>query len=185
MGLIPPAGNHFVIKKAKNKGLGVFALRDFDEGEPIFHVDLTRLKKYSVKQISENPELDAVSDHADYVGHGRYVIDHSPASYMNHSCEPNTYVKMKTIAVKDIFARRLIRRGEELIHDYTATSVDQFAGKGFWKEECKCGSNNCRGILQGDFFKLPRSLQKKYYPNLPPSTKRKHRRRFNELWGKD
>ncbi|MFQ6128896.1 MAG: SET domain-containing protein [Thermoplasmata archaeon] len=169
----------FIIKKTKNRGLGVFTLRDFKRGEHIFHLDLTKLERYTVKEIDENPELHG--DHADYVGHGKYVVDESPASYMNHSCEPNCYVKMKTIAIKDVYALRDIRKGEELTHDYTATSVDQVAGKGFWEEECKCGSKNCRKILHGDFFRLPKELQKKYYPNLPPSIKRKYKSRFARL----
>lgn len=170
----------YVIKKTKNKGLGVFALRDFKKGEHIFHEDLSRLKSYTLKGIEEHPELDG--DHSDYVGHGRYVISHSQASYMNHSCDPNCYVKMRTIAVKDLYAMRNIKKGEELTHDYTATSVDQFAGKGFWEMKCECGSENCRGTVDGDFFKLPESLQKKYYPNLPPSIKKKYRDSFMKLF---
>ncbi len=170
---------NYTIKRTRNKGLGVFTLRDYKKGEHIFHVDLTKLKRQTVKEIDENHNVEG--DHSDYVGHGKYVIDHSPASYMNHSCDPNCYVKMKTIVVKDVYAMRDIERGEELTHDYTATSVDQFEGKGFWKRECKCGSKNCRVILQGDFFKLPKKLQKKYYPNLPPSVKRKYKSRFDKL----
>lgn len=168
-----------VIKQTRNKGLGVIALRIFKKGEHIFHVDLTKLKRYTVREIDGNPELNG--DHSDYVGHGKYVVDHSPASYMNHSCDPNCYVKMRTIAVKDVYALRDIEKGEELTHDYTATSVDQFAGKGFWEEECKCGSKNCRRILHGDLFKLPKSLQRKYYPNLPASIRRKYKRHFDKL----
>jgi SET domain-containing protein len=169
----------FIITDTLDKGLGVFASRDVKKGEHIFHVDLRGLKKYSVDEIDENPELEG--DHADYVGRGKYVIDHSPASYMNHSCSPNCYVKMRTIAVKDVHALLDIAEGEELTHDYTATSVDQYAGKGSWREECKCGSGDCRGILQGDLFKLAEKLQREYYPNLPPSIRRKHRKRFTRL----
>lgn len=168
----------FIIMKTKHKGLGLFALRDFKQGERIFHLDLTKMKRYSVKEIDGNPDLNG--DHADYVGHGKYVVDDSPASYMNHSCDANCYVKMKSIAIKDVYAMRDIQRGEELTHDYTATSVSQFAGMGFWIEECKCGSKNCRKVLQGDFFKMPKKWQKKYYPNLPPSIGRKYRSRFQE-----
>jgi len=88
---------------------------------------------------------------------------------------------MKTIAIKDVYALRDIKKGEELTHDYAATSVDQFAGRGFWEEECKCGSRNCRGILHGDFFKMPKGWQRKYYKNLPPSIKRKYRKHFDKL----
>ena len=166
----------FIIKHTVDSGLGIFTSRDLKKGDHVFQVDLRGLKKYTVGEIDEDPGLDG--DHADYVGHGKYVIDLSPASHMNHSCDPNCYVKMRTIAVKDVYALRDIRKGEELTHDYAATSVDQFAGKGFWEEECRCGSMNCRGILQGDMFKLPRKLQRAYYLNLPPSIKRKHRKRF-------
>ncbi|MFB0558906.1 MAG: SET domain-containing protein [Candidatus Bathyarchaeia archaeon] len=169
----------YEIKKTRGKGLGVFAARDFREGEHIFHEDLTKLEKHMVAEIDAHPEWDG--DHSDYMGHGKYAISHTPVSYMNHSCAPNCYVKMRTIAKKDIYAMRDIRKGEELTIDYTATSVDQFAGRGFWVMECKCGSETCRGKVDGDFFKLPESLQKKYYPNLPPSIKRKYRDRFRRL----
>jgi len=170
----------YEIKKTRGKGLSVFAARDFREGEHIFQEDLTKLEKHTVAEIDAHPEWDG--DHSDYVGHGKYAISHTPVSYMNHSCDPNCYVKMRTIAKKDIYAMRDIRKGEELTVDYTATSVDQFAGKGFWVMECKCGSENCRGKVDGDFFKLLESLQKKYYPNLPPSIKRKYRDRFRRLF---
>jgi hypothetical protein len=60
--------------------------------------------------------------------------------------------------------------------------VDQFAGKGFWVLECQCGSENCRGRVTGDFFDLPVALQRRYYPNLPMSIKKKYRARFRELF---
>lgn len=176
----------FNIRESEIEGLGVFAQRDFKRGEHVFHVDLTKLKRYSLKEFprlrKEHPELDL--RHSDHVGNGKYVIDYSPASYMNHSCDPNCYSKMRTIAIKDVYALRDIRKGEELTVDVTATSIDQFDGKGFWRtdEPCKCGSKNCRGIGDyGDFFKMPKSWQKKYYRNLPPSIRRKYKERFREL----
>ena len=77
----------------------------------------------------------------DYVGEDRYVIDNSPASYMNHSCEPNCVCKDgKLLRKKYVYALRDIKFGEELTHDYTATAVDQFDGKRFWVLDCKCGA---------------------------------------------
>ena len=169
----------FIIKKTRKKGLGVFALKSIKKGEHIFHSDLTRLKRYTVKEIEEDPKLNG--DHSDYVGHGKYVVDDSTFSYMNHSCDPNCYVKMKTIQISDVYALRDVKKGEELTHDNTATAVDQFAGKGFWKLKCFCESKNCRKEYHGDFFKMPKSWQKRYYPNLPHSIKRKYKRRFEKL----
>ena len=171
----------YTLKKIGDKGAGVFATRDIKQGEHIFYKDLTKLKRYTVQEIDDNPDLDG--DHADYVGNGKYVIDDSPFSYMNHSCEPSCYCKMSSIAIKDIYALRDIKAGEELTHDYAATAVDQFAGNGFWVLDCKCGSENCRGKVTGDFFDLPPELQRKYYSNLAPSIRRKYRTRFQHLFG--
>ena len=170
-----------VLKETENKGVGVFATRLIKQGEHLFHLDLRKLRAYSVPELEGHPE----GDHADYVGRGKYVIDHSPASYMNHSCDPNCYCKMKAIGVKDIYAARDIEPGEELTIDYAATAVDQFAGQGFWVLDCKCGSPNCRGKVTGDFFELPEELQRRYYPNLPPSIKRKYRALFRDLLKKE
>jgi hypothetical protein len=162
----------------------VVATRDIRQGDHVFHVDLRSLKRYTLDELESevraHPELDG--DHANFVGHGKYVIEDTPASYMNHSCDPNRYFKMRSIPVYDVFALRDILKGEELTHDYTATSVDQFAGHGLWVLECRCGSENCRGKVVGDFFTLPEELQQKYYPHLPPSVKRKYRNRFQRLF---
>ncbi|NHK30343.1 MAG: SET domain-containing protein, partial [Asgard group archaeon] len=40
---------------------------------------------------------------------------------MNHSCEPNCVIKMKTLKITDYFALRDIESGEELTHDYSLT----------------------------------------------------------------
>jgi len=173
----------FVLKNVQGKGKGVFATRPVEKSDHIFHVDLSSRVKYPLDEleraVKQNPELDG--DHANYVGHGKYVIEYSPASYMNHSCNPNCFFEMKSISVYDVYAQRDIAEGEEFTHDYTATSVDQFAGKGFWVLKCDCGSENCRGKVTGDFFSMPEEWQKKYYPHLPPSIKRKYRDRFREL----
>ncbi|MEJ2262789.1 MAG: SET domain-containing protein [Anaerolineales bacterium] len=169
----------FVLKKTLNKGYGLFAARDIHKGEQIFHVDLTSLRKYALEEFEKHRELDG--DHADYVGRGKYVIDDSPRCYMNHCCDPNCIYRMKSIPVKDLFALRDIKAGEELTHDYTATAVDQFAGKGHWSFICQCDSEDCRRKITGDFLEMPAEWQAKYYPSLPPSIKRKYRGLFCNL----
>ena len=167
------------LKQTSQKGYGVFAERNIKAGECIFQVDLSQLKRYTLAEIDSNPDLDG--DHSDYVGHGKYAIDDSLASYVNHSCDPNCYYKMHSIARKDMYALRDIHVGEELTHDYAATAVDQFAdaaGDTAWVLDCKCGSLNCRDKVKGDFFGLSQELQRRYYANLPPSVKRKYRHLF-------
>ncbi len=174
--------NH-TLRETSEKGLGVFAARDIKQGERILHVDLHGFQTYTLAElehaVEQNPELDG--DHVNYVGRGRYVIDNTPASYMNHSCNPNCCFQMESIAVYDVLALRDIAKGEELSHDYTANAIDQFAGQGFWTLECRCGSKDCRGKVTGDFFEMPEDWQARYYPYLPPSIKRKYSGRFRHL----
>jgi len=61
------------------------------------------------------------------------------AKYINHSCDPNCKVKVKDDRIF-IYAKRKILKGEELTIDYNFS-------KNAMKEECKCGSKNCRGTI--------------------------------------
>lgn len=162
----------FIIKKFGNKGKGVFVLREYKRGDKIFHVNIGNLKKYTTEDINKNKGIN--KNHLDYVGKGKYVVDYSMASFMNHSCNPNCYVKIRTNYKRDIYALRDIKKGEELTHDYTATSIDQF-GKSFWKFKCNCESKNCRKIIHGDFLKMPKNWQRKFYDYLPHHIKRKYK----------
>lgn len=166
-----------IIKEVKGKGNGLFANRDFKKGELIFHHDKSKLKRYSLKELEKFPEDK--QQHADYVGNDKYVLDFHPCSYMNHSCEPNTIVKMKSILKSDIYALKNIKKGEELTHDYSLTAVDQIGKKKpDWIMNCNCKSKNCRKKIIGDFFKLPIELQRKYYKYLPKSIKNNYKRKY-------
>src|SRR3989344_7550822 len=166
-----------LIKKTR-KGFGLFASKNFKKDEKILQVDLTKLRKYNLKEIGKLPESKKI--HSDFIGNGKYVIGNSIASYINHSCNPNCYAKMNSMTKRDIYALRDIDKGEELTHDYTATSIDQFAGEGFWKFKCNCGSKYCRKVIHGDFFKMPKKWQQKYYSHLPQSIKRKYKNLFRK-----
>ena len=100
--------SNFFLKKTPCKDDGVFAAERIHKGEHIFHVDLRGYKRYFLdaleREVREHPELDG--DHANYVGHGKYVIEDTPASSMNHSCAPNCYFEMKSIAVYDVYTLR-------------------------------------------------------------------------------
>lgn len=171
----------YEIKSSRIQGKGVFAIQNIMKNSRLFHLNLDLLPSHSLEEIDNDPRLKVNGDHSDYVGNGRYVIDLSPPSYMNHSCNPNCYVRMKTITIKDVYTLRDIKKGEELTVDYTLTSVDQFAGKDFWSLDCRCGSENCRGIVTGDFFTLPKETQLKFYQNLPSSIIRDFYDYFREL----
>ena len=59
--------------------------------------------------------------------------------YLNHSCSPNTFIRIWGYRV-EIYALRRIRRGEELTCDYGESHHDG-------KLPCVCGSEKCRGFI--------------------------------------
>ncbi len=59
--------------------------------------------------------------------------------YINHSCDPNTYLRVMKDRV-EFYALRRIRKGEELTADYGETHHDG-------KLPCRCGANNCKGFI--------------------------------------
>ncbi|HDQ60078.1 MAG TPA: SET domain-containing protein-lysine N-methyltransferase [Candidatus Woesearchaeota archaeon] len=169
----------FIIRKTKGKGKGLFAARDIKKDELIAKGNYNKLKKWTPKEIKEC-RID--SDHWDYAGRGKYVLDNSPVSYINHSCEPNCITKYKSMQVYEVRTYKDIKKGEELTHDYSAGAFDIFGKKDLWEIRCLCKSKNCRKILSRNYFELPKSKQKEYYSYLPPSIKKKYRKQFDILF---
>ena len=66
-------------------------------------------------------------------------INRNALSYINHSCDPNTYMRRAYRQV-EFYSKRPIKKGEELTCDYGETHHDG-------KLPCKCGAKNCRGFI--------------------------------------
>lgn len=66
-------------------------------------------------------------------------INRNELSYINHSCNPNTYLR-RAFRKVEFYTLRSIVKGEELSCNYGETHHD---GKLF----CKCGAANCRGVI--------------------------------------
>ncbi len=115
------------------------------------------------------------TEHCDYIGHGKYVLDFSPLSYVNHSCEPNTWCEFRRLGKQELIALRQIRRGEEITYDYSLQAVDSIDGRNPWTIRCRCGSKSCRKLIQGDFFRLPRRIQKEKLPYTPTWLRKRYR----------
>ncbi len=97
------------VRDAGSKGEGVFALRNFREGEFIF-----RRRHGRVLPNREIPTLSREDQrHLCELGFETSAILLSPGCYLNHSCDPNA---MRS-GVK-VFAWRGIHRGEEITIDY-------------------------------------------------------------------
>lgn len=134
------------------EGKGVFASVEIEKGEKILEIDDSRV-------VTENNPLDESNGeynrHCDYLAHQKVVLMQPPERYINHSCDPNSYVKTVN-GVRYVFALRNIQPSEEITYDYCVNS----RGNTLW--ECSCGSPYCRHLIHSDFFHLPIIIMKKY-----------------------
>ena len=155
-----------IIKKSGINRKGVFATRDIKKGETVIVEEPKKIiKKEDIKKLSKDNQ-----NHTTPAGDGRYIVMGVPERYINHSCSPNTYVsKKKDIALKNI------KKGEEITSDYAINGIDN------WKMKCSCRSKNCRKTIYGNFFKLPKNIQKKYLPYLEDWFKEKFKKKLKEL----
>jgi len=154
------------VRSAGRKGLGVFALRQFDKGEFIFR------RRYG--RIVANASIPALTPeerrHLCEIDYARSAVLLAPGCYLNHSCEPNA---MRS-GVK-VFAWRRIRMGEEITIDYRLNAF------GARRSKCLCGSSSCTGEIVGDFFSLSRKRQRDYLPFAPRFIQLEYHRRSLEL----
>ena len=123
----------FAVKRTKT-GLGLFATKLIPKGK--------RIIEYTGPLIS-NEEVGKSYGRYFFGISKKWSIDGSPRSnvarYINHSCQPNAY--MKTLHGHMLFfALRDIRAGEEITVDYQVTLHPD-------TKRCRCRAANCRGTI--------------------------------------
>lgn len=85
--------------------------------------------------------------HAILIAPDQWLVPHTPARYINHSCSPNCLVNDDL----DVVTLRPVRSGEELTISYNTAS----AGESLppwderWTFRCQCGSAGCQGLVNG------------------------------------
>ena len=133
-------------------GLGVFAARGFASGESILAIDDSRVVD---EQHPLRDECGECEQYCDYLAGGKIVLLQSPERYLNHSCQPNAYIK--TVAgQRHLLSLIPIRAGQEITIDY---SLNCHGGESW---QCACGNPDCRQVISGSFFELPHQLQTRY-----------------------
>ena len=133
----------------KTRGWGLFALRDIRAGE------LVQENEEKPTVICSRRHVQATFDRARLAQFGAYAYPVSANTFVtwheepskwepiNHSCEPNTWLDGL-----NTYARRDIRRGEELTIDYATFCIDNA------DFECSCRSPICRGKITGQDWKM-------------------------------
>jgi hypothetical protein len=149
------------VRTSKIHGTGVFATRDLKKGEMVLTIDdsdpvldRSRLTPEEIIHLDVFIGKD---------GKEKVTFMKSPEKYINSSCDPNVHSRtdMKS-GVRSAYALKHIRRGEELSWDYAVNSWEEWENYA----ECMCGSPNCRKMIRGSFFLLPRDVQLRYIPVL-------------------
>ena len=145
-----------VVAESRVPGFGLFAARDFAEGEVLVRMNDSRVID---AEHPLRPDLGEIKYHLDYLKGGTVILNGYPERHINSSCDPNTYVRTRD-GLRLVIARRPIKAGEEITYDY----IINCHNGGVWR--CNCGSPLCRGMIVSSFFELPLELQLEYLPLL-------------------
>jgi hypothetical protein len=161
--------NDVQVLASGSEGLGVFAARQFNEGELIRSVNVLREITDAEPlrtEAGERPEHCAYPD-------GRVVLYGIPDRYYNHSCDPRAWERHDDAT--EIIARRPIPPGDEIQVDYLINN------SGGDSRACNCGAARCRGTTGYSFFTLPPEIQHEYLPLLAPWFERRHAQELADL----
>ena len=125
------------IRKSDIEGDGCFSVAHFTRGRKIAEYTGERIKNVEANRRAGRRRLRicAIND--------RWSLDGSRGGngthYINHSCDPNAYMKILYGHILFI-ALRDIRPGEEITIDYESTLHSD-------TKRCSCGAANCRGTI--------------------------------------
>ncbi|MCS7183958.1 MAG: SET domain-containing protein-lysine N-methyltransferase [Patescibacteria group bacterium] len=148
------------LKKTIN-GLGIFAKKNFKKDECILEFIGEIITKYEFDKIKNKKLKKLMDDYSLQIGKNIFLIGTGNnkkeyGDFINHSCDPNSYVYINGNQIL-LLALRNIKRGEEITYDYSTTMY-----RDSWSIKCNCQSKNCRGYIK-EFKYLPKDIKIKYY----------------------
>jgi SET domain-containing protein len=128
-------------KKSKIVGTGAYALTNIParkkigniDGEIISYKEAQRRVKLQPGNVLFMVEFDNDPIALDA------SVNSNELRHINHSCEPNVYMR-RAYRLVEYYALRNIKKGEELTCDYGETHHEGTL-------PCKCGAKNCRGFI--------------------------------------
>jgi hypothetical protein len=139
------------VKKAAH-GKGVFARKNFKEGQTIVHVKGKLVTCYEDDNLSEEDRSNTFRFDDEYFLSPKGRL----GNFFNHACEPNSKVIKKDNKLF-IIALISIAKGEEIVFDYSTI----LASDDVWEMECHCSAKLCRKTVK-QFRTLPKKLRDKY-----------------------
>lgn len=131
----------------KGYGHTCFAKKDFDPREVVM-MSIGKVINHQTPIISIQIGVDKHFQPTKWAGR-----------YWNHSCDPNTYVKMRADGFPNLVALRRIKRGDEITYSYAMTEYSWCKNAEERTTLCKCNDKKCKGTISS-FSQLPKSEQK-------------------------
>lgn len=136
----PPYHIIFPVKVAKSKisGKGAYAIQRIPARKKIGDLGGVIITMKEAMRLIKNKKVINLVELEDDLALN--ASDHpNDLRFINHSCEPNTYLRVLRNRV-EFYALRTIKKGEELSCDYGETHHEGTL-------PCKCGAKNCRGFI--------------------------------------
>jgi SET domain-containing protein len=125
------------VKKSNIYGKGCFALTHFPARKKIklYEGELIKGSRKIQARIRQQAEsaIKIITIGSDVAIDG--AVGGNETAFINHSCDPNAFIRVVSAEKVAIFARRDIQPGEELTIDYRDP---------YHPEVCHCGAPNCR-----------------------------------------
>ena len=129
---------NFKVGRSRIQGRGLFALADGPARKKIGELGGERISLREARRRARGADCVMIVEFEDGTALDATRLG-GPFKYVNHSCEPNAFMRRHRGRV-EFYALRRVEAGEELTCDYGET---HHAGK----LSCRCGSAKCRGRL--------------------------------------
>ena len=128
----------FQVRRSRIQGRGLFALTALPARRKIGELGGERISLREARRRASDTDCIAIVEFNDGTALDA-SRDGGDFRYVNHSCEPNTFMRLYKGRV-EFYALRRVEVGEELTCDYGPTHHDGAL-------PCRCGSAKCRGRL--------------------------------------
>ena len=129
---------HFKVKRSHIQGRGLFALSAIPARRKLGELQGEIITQREARRRARTAQRIAIVEFADGTALDASQLD-KQFRYVNHSCAPNTYMRLFRRRV-EFYALRPINPGEELTCNYGETHHNGTL-------PCRCGSARCRGRL--------------------------------------
>lgn len=136
----PPYHIYYPVKVAKSRiaGKGAYALQAIPARKKIGDLGgVIITMKEAMKLIRNKKVINMVELDNDLALNAS--ANPNDMRFINHSCDPNTYLRVMKDRV-EFYALKNIKKGQELSCDYGETHHEG-------KLPCRCGAKNCRGFI--------------------------------------